>query len=111
MTYYPIRLPVKAWQYLNYGDGLDVQRFQDWIDIELPQYTKKIKCKEIRQNSILSITLPIEDTELDCDMIAVFPREWIVYTPALNGLEKFPSSQTFQKLTDKTFRTLFTEKE
>lgn len=29
MTYYPIRLPIKAWQYL--GDGFGTQSFQDWI--------------------------------------------------------------------------------
>lgn len=107
MTYYPIKLPVKAWQYS--GDGFGAQSFQYWISTELPQYINKIKCKEIRQNSILSITFPIEDTNLDCDMVAVFPGEWIVYMPALDGLERFPKSQTFQKLTDKTFRALFTQ--
>ena len=107
MTYYPIKIPVKAWQYLNYGDGLDIQSFQDWINTELPQYTNKIKCKEIRQNSILSITFPIKDTNFDFDMVAVFPGEWIVYIPTLEGLENFPKSKTFQKLTDKTFRALF----
>ena len=52
MTYYPIRLPIKAWQYL--GDGFGAQSF-----------------------------------------------------PALEGLENFPKSITFQKLTDKTFHALF----
>lgn len=107
MTYYPIKLPIKAWQYL--GNGFGAQSFQDWIAAELPQYIGKIKCKEIRQDSILSITFPIGDTELDFDMIAVFPGEWIVYTPALEGLENFPKSNTFQKLTDKTFHALFVQ--
>lgn len=105
MTYYPTKLPVKAWQYL--GDGFGAQNFQDWIGAELPQYIDKVKCEELWQNSILSITFPIKDTNFDFDMVAVFPGEWIVYTPALEGLESFPQSRTFQKLTDKTFRTLF----
>lgn len=105
MTYYPIQLPIKAWQYL--GDGFGAQSFQDWIATELPQYINQIKCKEMWQPSLLSITFPIGDTELDCDMVAVFPGEWIVYMPALDGLESFPKSKTFQKLTDKTFRVLF----
>ena len=42
-------------------------------------------------------------------MIAVFPGEWIVYIPALEGLENFPKSTTFPKLTDKTFRALFVQ--
>ena len=37
MTYYPIRLPIEAWQYL--GDGFGAQSFQDWIGAELPQLT------------------------------------------------------------------------
>ena len=109
MTYYPIKLPVKAWQYS--GDGFGAQSFQYWISTELPQYINKIKYKEIRQNSILSITFPIRDTELDFDTVAVFPGEWIVYIPILDGLENFPKSNTFQKLTDKTFRALFVQEE
>lgn len=107
MTYYPIRLPIKAWQYL--GDGFGTQSFQDWIAAEIPQYIDAITCEELWQNSILSITFPIGDTEFDFDMIAVFPGEWIVYIPALEGLENFPKSTTFQKLTDKTFRALFVQ--
>ena len=56
MTYYPIRLPIKAWQYL--GDGFGTQIFQDWIAAELPQYIDAIKCEELWQNSMLSITFP-----------------------------------------------------
>lgn len=107
MTYYPIKLPVKAWQYS--GDGFGAQSFQDWIGTELPQYIGKVGCEELRQNSILSITFPIKDTNLDFDMVAVFPGEWIVYIPVLEGLENFPQSKTFEKLTDKTFRALFTQ--
>ena len=73
MTYYPIRLPIKAWQYL--GDGFGTQSFQDWIAAELPQYIDAIKCEELWQNSMLSITFPIGDIELDFDMVAVFPGE------------------------------------
>lgn len=40
-------------------------------------------------------------------MVAVYPGEWIVYIPTLEGLENFPKSITFQKLTDKTFHALF----
>ena len=109
MTYYPIRLPIKAWQYL--GDGFGTQSFQDWIAAELPQYIEEIKCEELWQNSMLSITFPIGDTEFDFDMVAVFPGEWIVYIPALEGLENFPKSITFQKLTDKTFHALFVQEE
>lgn len=109
MTYYPIRLPIKAWQYL--GDGFGTQSFQDWIAEQLPQYIDAIKCEELWQNSMLSITFPIGDTELDFDMIAVYPGEWIVYIPTLEGLENFPRSKTFQKLTDKTLHTLFVKDE
>lgn len=59
------------------------------------------------QPSLLSITFPIGDTEFDFDMVSVFPGEQIVYIPALEGLENFPKSITFQKLTDKTFHALF----
>ena len=107
MTYYPIRIPIKAWQYL--GDGFGAQSFQDWIAAELPQYIEAIKCEELWQNSMLSITFPIGDTEFDFDMVAVFPGEWIVYIPALEGLENFPKSITFQKLTDKIFHALFVQ--
>ncbi len=109
MTYYPIQLPIKAWQYL--GDGFGAQSFQDWIATELPQYINQIKCKEMWQPSLLSITFPIGDTELDFDMVAVFPGEWIVYIPTLEGLENFPKSRTFQNLTDKTFRALYVQEE
>ena len=34
-----------------------------------------IKCKGPWQHSLLSITFPIGDTELDFDMVAVFPVE------------------------------------
>lgn len=57
MTYYPIRLPIKAWQYL--GDGFGAQSFQDWIAAELPQYIDAIQCEELWQNSMLSITFPL----------------------------------------------------
>ena len=73
MAYYPIRLPIKAWQYL--GDGVGAQSFQDWIGAELPQYIDAIKCEELWQNSMLSITFPIGDTELDFYMVVVFPGE------------------------------------
>ena len=35
----------------------------------------KTKCKELWKHSLLSITFPIGDTELDFDMVAVFPGE------------------------------------
>ena len=60
---------------------------------------------------MLSITFPIGDTEFDFNMVSVFPGEWIVYIPALEGLENFPKSITFQKLTDKTFNALFVQEE
>ena len=34
-----------------------------------------IKYKELWQHSLLSITFPIGDTELDFDMVAVFPEK------------------------------------
>lgn len=43
------------------------QRYHNRIDT--------IKCKELWQPSLLSITFPIGDTELDFDMVAVFPGE------------------------------------
>ena len=107
MTYYPIRLPIKAWQYLC--DGFGTQSFQDWIAAELPQYIDAIKSKELWQHSLLSITLTIGDTEFDFDMVSVFPGEQIVHIPTLEGLENFPRSKTFQKLTDKTFHALFVQ--
>lgn len=43
------------------------QRYHNRIDA--------IKCEELWQNSMLSLTFPIGDTEFDFDMIVVFPGE------------------------------------